>query len=210
MAESYPLALPTHTGIAQIRLIARDVVGVSTSPFTFAQQIFRHQGQRWEADITLPPMARADAEQWASFLLRLRGQYGTFLLGDPANATPRGSAATAPGTPVVNGAGQTGDELTIDGIPTSGSDYLKAGDFIQLGSGATATLHKVLEDVAIDGSGDATLNLWPKIRTAPSDNATVTVSNAKGNFRLSSNETMWDINNASIYGITFGAVEALS
>lgn len=210
MAESYPIALPTHTGIAQIRLLARDVVGISTSPFNLKQQIFRHPGQRWEADITLPPMQRADAEQWAAFLLRLRGQYGTFLLGDPANATPRGSAANAPGTPQVNGAGQTGDELVIDGVPTDGSDYLKAGDYIQLGSGGTATLHKVLEDVAIDGSGDATLNLWPQIRTAPADNATITVSNAQGNFRLASNETMWDINSATLYGITFGAVEALS
>ena len=110
---------------------------------------------------------------------------------------------------MVNGASQTGDELIIDGIPTSGSDYLKAGDYIQLGSGATATLHKVLEDVAIDGSGGATLNLWPGIRTAPSDNATVTVSAAKGVFRLAANETSWDINNASLYGITFGAVEAI-
>lgn len=210
MAESYPLALPTHTGIARVRLLARDVVGVSTSPFNFKQQVYRHQGQRWEADISLPPMQRADAEQWAAFLLRLRGTYGTFLLGDPLNATPRGSASATPGTPVVNGASQTGDELNIDGLPLSATGYLKAGDYIQLGSGDTASLHKVLEDVNSDGSGEATLNLWPKVRTAPSDNATVVVSGAKGVFRLSSNETSWDIDQASIYGITFGAVEALS
>lgn len=209
MAESYPLALPTHTGIARIRLVARDVVGVSTSPFNFKQQVYRHQGQRWEADITLPPMKRADAEQWAAFLLRLRGAYGTFLLNDPLNATPRGSASTNAGTPLVAGELQTGDELNIDGCPASATGYLKAGDYIQLGSGATATLHKVLEDVDTDGSGAATLNLWPKVRTAPADDATVTVSSAKGNFRLSSNETMWDIDQASIYGITFAAIEAL-
>ena len=210
MAESYPLALPTHTCIARVRLIARDVVGVSTSPFNFTQQVYRHQGQRWEADISLPPMQRADAEQWAAFLLRLRGAYGTFLLGDPNGSTPRGSASATPGTPLVNGASQTGDELDIDGLPVSATGYLKAGDYIQLGSGSTATLHKVLEDVNSDGSGEATLNLWPKVRTAPSDDAAVTVSNAKGNFRLASNETTWDIDQASIYGITFGAVEALS
>ena len=155
-------------------------------------------------------MQRADAEQWAAFLLRLRGAYGTFLLGDPNGSTPRGSASATPGTPLVNGASQTGDELDIDGLPVSATGYLKAGDYIQLGSGSTATLHKVLEDVNSDGSGEATLNLWPKVRTAPSDDATVTVSNAKGNFRLASNETTWDIDQASIYGITFGAVEALS
>jgi len=207
VAESYPLNMPSG-GIASVRLIARDAVGVSVSPFTGSQQVFRHQGQSWEADITLPPMKRDDAEAWNAFLLRLRGQYGTFLLGDPNGATPRGSASTTPGTPVVNGAGQTGDELNIDGLPVSATGYLKAGDYIQLGSGATATLHKVLEDVDSNASGEATLNLWPRVRSAPSDGATVTVSNAKGTFRLASNESSWSVDQASIYGITFGAVEA--
>lgn len=208
MAESYPLSLP-NTNIARISLIARDFVGVSVSPFTGSQQVFRHQGQSWEADITLPKMKREDAEAWTAWLLRLRGQYGTFLLGDPTAVVPRGSAGSTPGTPVVNGAGQIGDELNIDGLPASATGYLKAGDYIQLGSGATATLHKVLEDVDSNASGEATLNLWPRVRTAPADNATVTVSNAKGNFRLAANDTGWDINEAGIYGITFGAVEAL-
>lgn len=205
---SYPLNLP-NTNITRIRMVARDLVGVATSPFTGAQQVYRHQGQYWEADITLPPMKREDADAWTSFLLRLRGQYGTFLMGDPNAEIPRGSASSTPGTPVVNGGSQTGDELDIDGLPASVNGYLKAGDYIQLGSGSTATLHKVLEDVDTNGLGQATLNLWPKVRTAPTDNATVVVSSAKGQFRLNSNETTWDIDKASIYGITFGAVEAL-
>lgn len=209
MAESYPLSLPTVSGFTQVRLVARSSVGVSTSPFSYKQQVYRHPGQRWEAELTVPPLRRESAEEWLSFLMRLRGRFGTFLLGDPLGATPRGSAATAPGTPLVNGADQTGDELVIDGIPTSGDDYLKAGDYIQLGSGATARLYKVLEDVAIDGSGGATLNIWPALRSSPADDATVTVSNAKGVFRLASNETDWDANQLGIYGTTFAANEAL-
>lgn len=208
MAESYPLSMPTGN-IARIRIVGKSVVGISESPFTFAQQVYRHQGQGLEADITLSPMKREDAEYWVAFLLRLRGQYGTFLLGDPNGATPRGSASTTPGTPVVNGASQTGDFLNIDGLPVSVSGYLLAGDYIQLGSGSTATLHKVLEDVDSNASGEATLNLFPTVRTAPGDGSAVTVSNAKGNFRLNTNETSWDINTMSIYGITFGAVEAI-
>ena len=209
MAESYPLSLPTVSGFTQVRLVARSSVGVSTSPFSYKQQVYRHPGQRWEAELTVPPLRRESAEEWLSFLMRLRGRFGTFLLGDPLGATPRGSAATAPGTPLVNGADQTGDELVIDGIPTSGDDYLKAGDYIQLGSGATARLYKVLEDVAIDGSGGATLNIWPALRSSPADDATVTVSNAKGVFRLASNETDWDANQLGIYGTMFAANEAL-
>ena len=208
MAESYPISFPTG-GVASIRLIARNATAIANSPFSFSQQVYRHQGQAWEADISLPPMKREDAEVWVSFLLRLRGQYGTFLLGDPLGATPRGSAATTPGTPVVNGAGQTGDFLNITGLPTSTSNYLRAGDYIQLGTGSSSTLHKVLEDVDTDASGNATLNLFPQVRTAPNNSATVTVEDCVGVFRLNDNATSWDINSASIYGITFGAIESL-
>lgn len=209
MAESYPLSLPTVSGIASVRLVARNVIGISQSPFTLSQQIFRHQGQRWEADITLPPMTRANAEEWSSFLLRLRGQFGTFLLGDPANETPRGSAGVTPGTPVIDGDNQTGDFLNVSGLPASTNGYLKTGDYIQIGAGPTAKLYKVLQDVNSDSAGEATLNLWPQVRFASPDQTPILVTNARGVFRLASNEIGWDIDTSRIYGITFGAIEAL-
>lgn len=209
MAESYPLTFPTHTGIAQVSLMATDVVSMAESPFTLSQQVVRHAGARWQANITIPSTKREDAEYWNAFLLRLRGRFGTFLLGDPNAATSRGIAATTPGTPVVNGASQTGNELDIDGCPTSRTGYLKAGDYIQLGAGATARLYKVLEDVDTNVSGECTLNVWPDLRSSPIDDSTVVVQNAKGVFRLASNEASWSIDNAGIYSIAFGAVEAL-
>jgi hypothetical protein len=209
MAESYPLAFPTQTGIAQVQLIASDVVSVTESPFTLSQQVVRHAGARWSATINIPPVKRSDVEYWNSFLLRLRGQFGTFLVGDPNAATPRGSASSAAGTPVVNGASQTGNNLNIDGLPASATGYLKAGDYIQLGTGATSRLYKVLEDVNSNGSGEATLNLWPDLRSSPANDATVVVSNAKGLFRLAQNDASWTIGNDGFYSITFSAVEAL-
>jgi hypothetical protein len=206
MAISYPLALPTTTGIAKVRISANNVVGVSQSPFTSKQQVYKFSGQFWEAEISLPPMKRADAEYWISFLLKLNGSYGTFLLGDPNGATARGVAT---GTPLVKGASQTGSELITDGWTPDTTGILKAGDYIQLGSGSSAKLHKVLDDVNSDSSGDATLTLWPDLRSAPSDNAAITVSGAKGLFRLSTNQQDWDVNEASIYGMTFPAREAL-
>jgi hypothetical protein len=203
---TYPLALPTHTGIAQIELRAINAVAYARSPFTFAGQTFAYPGQMWTADLTLPPMKRADAEQWVAWLISLRGQLGTFLLGDPNGATARGAAT---GTPLVNGASQTGESLVIDGAATSVTGWLKAGDYIQLGSNGSSRLHKVLADANSDGSGNVTVDIWPHIRTAPADNATVTVSSAKGLFRLSSNEQAWSVNEASIYGMTFGAMEAV-
>lgn len=209
MAILYPLSLPTVTRVRSIDLRAINAVAYSQSPFTFSGQTHRYQGQMWQADVTLPPMRRTEAEQWVSWLISLEGQYGTFLLGDPLGGTPQGLASSFAGLPKVNGSGQTGQTLTIDGASTSKTGWLKAGDYIQLGSLSSATLHKVLRDVNTDSSGNATLELWPRIRTAPADDAAVTVSGAKGLFRLSSNEQNWSISEASIYGITFGAMEAI-
>jgi hypothetical protein len=209
MTISYPLTLPIASGIARVNLRAVNAVAITESPFTFKQQVVQHSGQRWEAEVTMPPMQRADAEEWISFLLSLNGVKGTFLLGDPNAATPRGTASATPGTPLVNGADQTGETLTIDGLPTSETGYLKAGDYIQIGGGSAATLHKVLVDVDTNALGQATLDIWPYIRTAPADDATVVVSSAKGLFRLSTNQTDWSINEAAFYGVTFAAIEAI-
>lgn len=206
MTISYPLSLPTAAGIAQITLRGRNVNTSSDSPFTFAQQIVSHPGQRWEAEVSLPPMNRADAEEWIAFLFSLKGTIGTFLMGDPAAATPRGSAG---GTPLVNGASQTGSALVLDGATVSQTGWLKAGDYIQLGSGSTTTLHKVLADANSDGSGNVTLDIWPDLRSSPADNAAVTVSGTLGRWRLTTPFSEFDIGAASIYGLTFAAVEAL-
>jgi hypothetical protein len=205
MPISYPVTFPS-IGIRSMMIRARSVVGVAQSPFTLSQQVYKHQGQAWEAEVTLPPMKRDEAEQIASFLLKMNGQYGTFLLGDPANTAPRGVGT---GTPLVNGGSQTGDSLITDGWTTSTTGILKAGDWIQLGSGSATRLHKVLDDVNSDASGNATLSIWPSLRSSPSNNAQITVSSPKGQWRLASNEIQYSIDEASVYGITFACVESL-
>ncbi len=205
MPISYPINFPTQC-IKGVTIRARNIVAMSTSPFTGQQQVYKHQGQWWEMEVTLPPMKRADAEQVASFLIKLNGQYGTFLLGDPANTAPRGAGT---GTPLVKGAGQSGDTLITDGWTPSVTGILKAGDWIQLGSASSTRLHKVLDDANSDGSGNATLTIWPNLRSSPADNAVITVNNTKGRWRLSSNDVDYNIETGQFYGITFACVEAL-
>lgn len=385
---TYPLAFPTHTRRRSIEMRATNAVAYASSPFTFAGQAFAYPGQMWQADVTLPPMKRTDAEQWVAWLMSLRGQLGTFTMGDMLGCTPRGTALGAkknmmfyteqfdnavwtkalttitanagvapdgfttadamvettgtgfhsisdtvtcppsttytwslyikqvpggtqrvrlrladtvgflndavfnfntgqlvtPGAdrgfeavgngwyriwcsattgaastslglsfymyqgdtttlsytgdgvssvliwgaqaelgsamtayqpiaasygPFVNGAGQVGDTLVIDGASPDETGYLLPGDYIQLGSGSTATLHKVLTQVDTDSAGNATLDIWPHIRTAPADNAAVTLNNTVGRWRLASNETSWSVNEAAIYGISFSCMEAI-
>jgi hypothetical protein len=47
------------------------------------------------------------------------------------------------------------------------------------------------------------------LRSSPSDNASIVVNTPRGLWRLSSNETQYSIDEASVYGITFACVEAL-
>ena len=208
MAITYPLTLPTHTGIASIELRAMNAVAYSRSPFTFAGQVHAYTGKAWQADISLPAMKRSDAEQWVAWLISLKGQLGTFYLGDPLATTPLGSARNSDGI-LVDGAVSSGDTIDIDGAPTSQTDYLKAGDYLQIGTGTSRQLFKVLTDVDTDGTGSATVDVWPNVRTTIADNASVIVESTQGIFRLASNEQAYSINEASIYGISFGAIEAI-
>jgi len=200
--------MPTHTGIRNVELRATNAVAYSRSPFTFSGQAHAYAGKAWQADITLPPMKRTNAEQWIAFLLSLKGQLGTFYLGDPRACTPLGSARDAD-TILVNGALSSGDTINIDSAPASRTDYLKAGDYMQIGTGTSRQLFKVLTDVDTNGSGQATVDVWPNVRTTIANNSAVTVQSAKGIFRLITNEQAFSINEASIYGITFGAIEAV-
>lgn len=199
MAILYPRSLLTHTGFESIELRATNAVAISRSPFTFDTQVHAYQGQMWQADISLPPMPREDAEKWVAWLVSLRGQYGTFLLGDPLGTAPRGTATAATVT------GVSGDN-TVSATVASG-DTLLAGDYIQLGSASDATLHKVLVDyTGTDAAED--LEIWPALRKSRTS-VSATLTSAQGVFRLASNEQAWSINNTSFYGVTFGAVEAI-
>ena len=178
MAISYPLALPTSIGIAEITLSADNAVAISQSPFTFQQQVIRHPGQRWSASVSIPPVRRDLAEPWVAFLLALNGPVGTFLLGDPNAKAPRGSATSAT---ITGAAGAASPTITMIGT-------LLAGDYIQVGTGGTATLHKVLQD----RTGTGTIEIWPALRSTVTG-ATVTLTDTVGRFRLSGNQQSFSI-----------------
>lgn len=208
MSINYPLSLPQTNAIRSIELRTINAVAYSRSPFTFSGQVHAYAGQMWQADVTLKPMRRSDAEEWISWLVSLKGQFGTFYLGDPLACTPRGSARDAD-TITVDGATTSGNTIDIQSAPVSTTNYLKAGDYMQIGTGTSRQLFKVLQNVSTDSSGTATVDVWPNVRTSIADNASVTVQSTQGLFRLASNETSWSVNEASIYGLTFGAMEAL-
>ena len=101
---SYPLTLPTATGIKTQNWSLRRITSITQSPFTLQQQVYQHSGEQWGATMTLPPMLKDKASIWLSFFLQLRGVRGTFKIGDQDRKTIQG---TATGTVRVNGASQS-------------------------------------------------------------------------------------------------------
>ncbi len=207
MAITYPLTLPDIVSIQETQWDQKSIVGVTQSPFSGAQQVQAHDGKWWSVRAALVPKTRDSAEDWVGWFVSLNGPEGTFLLGDPHGTTPRGSAATAPGTPLVDGASQTGDQLAIKGAPNGAVNYLKRGDWIQLGSASSARLYRVTQDATADGGGDATLEIWPDLRSAPGDGDSVTVSSTVGVFRLTQGFT-YRIDREHLYAQGFSAIEA--
>ena len=199
MAITYPLSLPDYTTIRSIDFTAVNSVAYSQSPFSFAGQTHTYSGQMWSVDITLKPMRRDTAEAWVAWLISLRGRHGTFLLSDPISHSIRGTATAATIT------GSAGDN-TVSAVVTSGQTF-KAGDFIGLGTGSDSTLHKVLEDFTGTGSA-ADLEIWPSLRKTRSA-VSADLTSANGLFRLSSNEVSYSVNQLAVYGISFGANEAV-
>lgn len=205
MTISYPLSLPASPVPSRVRIDMVDVVGITESTFTLSQEVFRHDGDQWAAQIVLPAQGSAAGfDEWAAFLAALGGRYGTFLLGEFPVRSPRGTWA---GTPVVDGAGQSGRTLALRGL--SAGATVKKNDRFQLGSAGTSRLYMALTDATADGSGDVTLDIWPRLRESPADGAAVTTSSPKGLFRLADNRRGWDVEPGPFWGISFNAVEAI-
>jgi hypothetical protein len=182
-----------------------NAVAVSESPFSFAQQTYDFGGERWEIDVTMPAMRRKVAESFIAQMAKLNGRSGTFLIGDYDGQKPMGSAAA--GVTAVGGTQRT-NTLQIAGLGLNMVGALMPGDYLQLGAGATARLYKNLDQVNSDGSGSATINVWPKLRSTPNAGDPIITTGAKGVFRLAA-PFGWSANEASTYSLTWTAIEAL-
>lgn len=207
MAISFPLSLPASPGFNGVSVTATNIVGISSSAFTGETQVQEWPGEMWSFAMSLPPMKRDQAEAWLAFLLALRGISGTFLLGDPNGSAPQGVAT---GTPLVNGAHTAGSKtLNTKGWTPSVTRILKAGDYLQIGTGVTQRMHKALTDVNSDGSGLASIDIWPRLREDLADGAAITLNNCACVCRLADNNRQWSLSTARTYGIQFKAVEAI-
>lgn len=165
-----------------------------------AEQVAALPGDKWACTITFSNVTRVNAGLLRGFLAQLRGKYNTAYV-TPSDL-PNG---TLVGTPLVNGAGQTGSSLITDGWGVS-QKVLAAGDYFEVnGEFKISTT-----DVTSNGSGQATINFAPPLRAAPADNAAITVTNPKCTMRLIDNaQAEWQFGLNHVYAVTLNFIEAI-
>ena len=185
-----PLSFP-NVGVQNMSMRLKRVVAVAESPFTLDTQVYTHQGARWEAEVTLPPLTYTEARSVEAFIIGLKGREGTFTFGNPLHTDT--ANVTTSGTTAIRA-----ETLTTSG----GSTAVSAGTYFQLGS----YLYLVTADKS---SGAGTLEFQPPLREAIATGQALDFTQPKSLWRMASNEVSWSTNEASLQGFSFAMVEAL-
>jgi hypothetical protein len=180
MSVSFPAILsPAEVGW---RLRGRTQVHIS--PLDGTTQTLALPGSRWEASLFWPAMRRDDTRLLEAFLAQMRGMQGRFFYG-PSHAPRR---ATGTGSPVINGASQTGATLSISGFAANAQAFL-TGDWLSYtDTTGRARLHQATANSTANGSGVASVAIAPPIRRSGANGAVVNITAPVGVFMLASDD----------------------
>jgi hypothetical protein len=180
------IAFPTLTRSAPPELTWGIVwnTQVFEAPETGSIQTVENPGARWRAQMQFPNLEEADATLLQAWLMKLRGRANRALIHNFARPNVRG---TMTGTPLVNGASQTGSSLVIDG--GGNARTLLAGDFFGVGG----KLKMVVADMTTDASGNGTITFEPPIPSgqSPADNASITLVKPTCRMIMESDSAEW-------------------
>jgi len=132
------------------------------------RQARQTHGQYFKMTASFPPMTRAQFAPIHAFVLKQRGQYESFQVVPPVVNAGLGSPA---GTPLVNGADQTGRTVVTDGWNNS-IVIFKAGDYLKFAN--HDKVYTVTADVTSSGAGAATIAIEPALITSPATDSAIT------------------------------------
>lgn len=191
---------------ASISMTAKSAVGVNTSPFTYAQQVYSYDGQRWEMSINFPPMKLGDAEKVIGFFTRLNGREHYFNLVHP-EAVTQNLQTDSNGVFVRISASQS--TLKQLRLAHSGSlETIPVGTFITVPAITTTGANHLVKvtNVVSSSTLQKTVDIWPyltgDIDDYDVDDVYMNPADLKGTWRLKSNNFTYDVNEASIYGMS--------
>ena len=196
-----PLSLPTTPGNREITWIPQQAIGRSESPFTLKRQTYDYGSSRWRAIVKLPPMTRTAASEWLAFFAKVRGS--EFYLGDSSKA----DVVTAE-TPRIKTQASSGAVLATELWTPSTADLLAPGDWFDVtAANGKKCLFQVLDAVSSDGSGEATISVFPNARTTISATTSLNFTSPQGTFVLDDAPAFNFDQSKLLKGISFECVQ---
>jgi hypothetical protein len=170
----------------------------NVSGWTGARQVVASNRGWWECQFVLPPIvSTASFNPWRAFIAQMRGMANDVRI--PVDPVAQSAIAN---TMSVNGPGQIGRSINVDGLPNS-TTVLTAGSFVTIGN----QLLQLTANVTTNGSGQATLTFEPPIRVSPADNAVVEFKNPYA-LMYFQEEPSYSVEAGYVYSLSFNLREA--
>ena len=192
-----PVAKSAKVGSAQ-----NTIVSVTTSGRVQARQI---DGQKFTITLDYAPMSRSSFAPITAFIMKQRAKLNTFTVIPPIVSNAQGVAS---GTISVDGAISAGaTTCTIDGMATSTSDILKAGDYFRFTS--QDKVYMAVADLDADGTGEGTLTFEPPLRSDVANDIALVYDNVDFTVRLSNDIQEYSIVTNDLYKYQIDLIENL-
>ena len=176
------------------------------SPITGATQTIDRGGERLIIRVTYSHLKNADRGILMGFLAKLNGQQHRVNL--PYHAINNRGAFG--GTPVVNGADQTGTSINIRGGSDGITNWIRAGDIFSFNGEMKICTADANTSSASPGGGTATISFYPRIRTSPADATSIETTAPTGVFMLESSRNSWSHRPGAFTDFTLTFIEDIT
>lgn len=165
--------------------------GLFKSPLIASAQTLA-RSTKWNANYRFSNLRDDDRADLMGTIAALRGQDNRLRV--PVFDNPKRGAYG--GTPLVDGASQTGFSLNIKGATFNIANWIRRGDYFSIDVNGEHELKMATIDASSDGAGLVVLTFTPRIRAAPLNDAAIFVEDGlltkpQGIFVLQSADTGW-------------------
>lgn len=194
---------PTSPIFSSINLVSTQPTLVSRAQ---SGKVYKRKidGHVWTFSAGYNRVTREEMMPVFAFAMLQEGRYGTFTVVPPDLAAPQG---TALGTPLINGASQTGSSLEIDGCTASQSTFAKAGDVFTVDG--DLKVYMMTEDIPADVSGNATLIFKPPLEKVPTDGAALTLVDVEFTMSFDGDSRKYNAEPPLLYNYEIDLIESI-
>ena len=163
-------------------------------------QRVNRMGARFRIGVTLPPMRVADGRKWIARLVR--GKFEGARMPHPLLDFNPGS----PGEVRINGAGQAGSALIVDGVTPN--TVFREGQPFSIETAGKHHLYLVAAETFADNQGHAVLPVTPMLRRPHGDNDLCHFGKPMIEGFIDGNELSWNLSLGNFVGLQFGLSES--